>query len=797
MFRLLCRVALAACLISIGPVAAESLFRASRLVATEVITLDPFEESSVEPRVDDAGRLRVGTVRSLAKSARLTAWTAVEGGFVTHVAMTSPRALGLRVKLELGPVPGEMQLRAQGADGRIEAMTLAPLVGNEAWTPWTEGETQVIEVFSRVAPAQDALLVGGVLHFTESPFAKAAAGSCTLSTACGSGDAVLDAAIAERKKSVFKINFIDNGSGYTCTATLIETPRRPAPFALTANHCINANASAASIASFWFYEASACGSTTPGIGMVQVNGGAQLSFTNFNADATLLLLNQAPPAGAVYSPVNSAALATGQSIVSISHPHGDTSRWALGTSNGQRRDNDRPYDMYYVNYSRGIVEPGSSGSGLFTMNAGRLELRGVLSQANTELSCSSPGLFTLYGRLEAFYPEIAQYIGATRVAADDAPNRPQDLFNAPIDPADSAPLNQRQPIALDNRRIDYAGDVDIYRFSLSAPAYVSAWTEGALDTVGSILDANGVALESNDDADWSSTSNNNFGITRKLQPGTYYVHVADWLPAGTGTYNLRIRADAVDANYTDLWASPAEDGWGLNVNHQGNTLFATLYTYDTDGTPLWLVMSNGDKQADGSYSGSLFRATGTPFTSATWASPTLSPVGTMRVAFSGAGAGTLQYTFKGVTVTKSISRFAFSTAPTCTWSGFDRASATNYQDQWWNPAEAGWGLTLSHQGNTLFATLFIYGADGRGTWMVMSEGLKTLNGDFTGALYRASGPAFSAQPWIRPTLTQVGNLTLRFAHGDSATLTYTVNGVAVTRQIQRYVFGMPKTLCEP
>ena len=81
--------------------------------------------------------------------------------------------------------------------------------------------------------------------------------------------------------------------------------------------------------------------------------------------------------------------------------------------------------------------------------------------------------------------------------------------------------------------------------------------------------------------------------------------------------------------------------------------------------------------------------------------------------------------------------------------------------------------------------------------MVMSDGLKTLNGDFTGALYRPSGPAFSAQPWIRPALTQVGNLTLSFAHGDSATLTYTVNGVAVTRQIQRYVFGMPKTLCEP
>lgn len=793
MVRSFYRLAIAASLLACGLAAAEVQFRAPFLAETEVITLEPIQEKSAAPRVDDFGRVRVGTVRELAKSARLDQWTPMDGGFVTRLRMTSQGALGVRVKLELGTVPGAMELRAQGADGRIETMTIDPLLGNEAWSPWTEGETQVIEVFSRVAPAQDALRVGGLLHFTDSPVAKAAAGSCTISTTCSSDDATLDAAIAERKKSVFKINFVDNGSGFTCTATLIDTPRRPASFALTANHCINATASAASITSFWFYEASSCGSSVPGTTTVQLAGGAQLSFTNFNADSTLLLFNQAPPAGAVFAPLNPGLLSTGQSIVSISHPHGDTSRWALGASNGVRRDTDRPYDMYYVNFSRGLVEPGSSGSGLFTLNAGRLELRGVLSQANTELSCASPTLFTLYTRLEVFYPEIAQYIGATSVAADDAPNLPQNVSLSPA----AAALNQGPPIALDNRRIDYAGDIDVYPFTLSAPAYVSTWTEGALDTVGTILDSKGVAIEANDDADWSASSNNNFGITRQLQAGTYYVHVANWVPTGTGAYNLRIRADMVDANYTDLWLNPAESGWGLNINHQGNTLFATLYTYDVDGTPLWLVMSNGDKQADGSYSGSIFRATGTPFSSATWAPPTVSAVGTMRIAFSAIGTGTLQYTFNGVTVTKNISRFAFSTAPTCTWSAFDRAAAANYQDQWWNPAEAGWGLTLAHQGNTIFATLFVYGADGRGTWLVMSAGQKTISGGYTGALYRASGPAFNADPWTHPALTQVGNLTLTFANGNAATAVYTVNGVTVTKQIQRYVFGMPKTDCEP
>ncbi|MGZ5649649.1 MAG: trypsin-like peptidase domain-containing protein [Usitatibacter sp.] len=793
----LCWAAVAASLFASANAAAEPDFRAPRLLAAQVVALEPLDEAKIlAPRVDASGRLRVATVRALPKAARIEAWTPMAGGFVARILATSQGAAGLRVKLELGTVPGAMEVRTQGATGKVETMVIDPAFGNEAWTPWTDGETQIVEVFSLVAPSEGAVNVAGVLHFTESVFAKAAAASCTISTACSSGDAVMDAAIDERKRSVFKIQFVDGGLGYVCTATLIDTPRRPAAYALTANHCIDANASAASITSFWFYEASSCSSNLQSAGMVQVSGGAQLAFTNFNIDTTLLLMNSAPPTGALYSPVNAALVADGQSIVSISHPHGDTSRWALGASSGVRRDGDRPYDMYYVNFSRGIVEPGSSGSGLFTMNAGRLELRGVLSQAAVDLSCSSPGLFTLYTRMEAFYPEIAQYIGAASVAADDAPNRPQDLFNAPVPVADAVALNQRGPIALDNRRIDYAGDVDIYRFSLSAAAYVSAWTEGTLDTVGAILDSNGVALEANDDADWSVGTNYNFGITRRLDPGTYYVHVANWVPTGTGPYSLRIRADLVDVNYTDLWGTASESGWGLNINHQGNTLFGTLFTYDTDGTPMWLVMSSGDKQSDGSYSGALYRGTGNPFSAAGWSTVGLTSVGTMRLAFASHDAGTLTYTVNGASVTKSITRYAFSTAPTCTWSAFDRAAATNYQDLWWNPGESGWGVNISHQGSTLFATLFVYDANRRATWYVMSQGLRNISGAYSGTLYRTAGPAFNASPWTTATVTPVGNMSFTFSGGNAATLTYTVNGVSVTKQIQRDVFGMPRTQCE-
>ena len=63
-----------------------------------------------------------------------------------------------------------------------------------------------------------------------------------------------------------------------------------------------------------------------------------------------------------------------------------------------------------------------------------------------------------------------------------------------------------------------------------------------------------------------------------------------------------------------LWWVPegAESGWGLNIAHHGfaGTLFATWFTYDADGQPTWLVMSEGRDTGKNSYGGTLYRTTG-------------------------------------------------------------------------------------------------------------------------------------------------------------------------------------------
>jgi hypothetical protein len=267
------------------------------------------------------------------------------------------------------------------------------------------------------------------------------------------------------------------------------------------------------------------------------------------------------------------------------------------------------------------------------------------------------------------------------------------------------------------------------------------------------------------------------------------------------------------------WASPAgsENGWGINITHQGDMLFATWFTYDTDGSPMWLVMSNGMRQSDmyeGGYgyggmmmftntdAGTLYRTTGPAFNAATFDpnAVTVSTVGTASFNFDDPNTGMFAYTVNGVMQSKAIVRQVFGSPMAQCGAGGVPAGAPNYQDLWWrSPAgsESGWGLNITHQGDTLFATWFTYGADGRGMWLVMSNGARTAPGVYSGALYRTRGPRFDALPWNGPALsvTEVGTGTLTFSDSSNGVFAYTVDGVTQSKPITRQVYAIPVSVC--
>jgi serine protease len=266
-------------------------------------------------------------------------------------------------------------------------------------------------------------------------------------------------------------------------------------------------------------------------------------------------------------------------------------------------------------------------------------------------------------------------------------------------------------------------------------------------------------------------------------------------------------------NYGGLWWNApggSEAGWGINFAHQGGTIFASWFTYDLTGKAWWLVMS-ANQTSPNSYTGTLFQATGPAFDAMPFppiGSPggaTGAAVGTGTLTFSDANDGTFAYTVKGISQTKAITRQTFGPLPLCTFGAqVNLALTSNYQDLWWAaPAgsQAGWGINLTHEGDTMFITWFTYDVDRTPMWMVATVTKAGLS-SYTGDLIRlASGPPFNAVPFPPlgspggATGSTVGSIQLAFFDGNSGTLTYTANGETQSRDITREVFTAPGTVC--
>lgn len=355
-------------------------------------------------------------------------------------------------------------------------------------------------------------------------------------------------------------------------------------------------------------------------------------------------------------------------------------------------------------------------------------------------------------------------------------------------------------------------------------------------------------------------------------------------------------------NATDIWFNAAESGWGLNLVHQGDTLFGTLFVYGPDGQPTWYVASN--LSGNGVYTGPLYAATGTWFGASRFDAATVTrrQVGTMSVDVRN-GSALVDYTVDGVHVTKQVTRFSFrGTNLTGVHKGFEYQPAANGlpevrhelefaritddgavfrmetssdgesscaytgtrgQDgqmetvsgtytcgsgsgarsgnwsmrvdqtptgfvgaftgngitspsgriavslhaapkmegtgwrngMWFVPGEDGWGVNIVEQGDTIFATLYVYDAQGKPHWYVASQLTQsgaTADGTATnsGALFEATGPWFGASSFNPAAVNRraVGTMSFQLRGPGSAALTYSVDGVTVTKNIVPFTF---------
>lgn len=398
-----------------------ALLRQLGSVPASAVRLPAAPESAYERlREANAGQRnkawQTGFARELDATARaalagdVLSWSPLaRGGMLAHFSVSSTGAEGLRLGMTFARLPDGVELRFAGSrdPSRVIGPVLSPALRDAAvyWTPLTDGESQTVEIFlpAGVTPQSLDFSVPTLSHLTATPRARekqlGAAGWCNTDVVCKNNPskAYLDAVSA-----VAKMSFIDRGNAYTCTGTLLNTtPATHVPYFFTAGHCIGTQAEASTLETFWFYTAATCDGWTVN-NMKQLSGGATLLATDEALDTTLLSLRAPPPAGVAFSGWDASRVTLGENFTALHHPRGDVMKISLGHTT--RIMSDR----VEVAWDSGVVEPGSSGSGLFTLSGGKYLLRGGLNGGTS--SCGFPQGRDEYTRLDLFFPQIQQYL---------------------------------------------------------------------------------------------------------------------------------------------------------------------------------------------------------------------------------------------------------------------------------------------------------------------------------------------------------------------------------------------------
>lgn len=367
-------------------------------------------------------------------------WVPVgRGGFVARTQVRSPDALALRVALDLARLDDRIEMRFGGSDDRrkvVAAMRVGDmrqLRGDDGlfWTPSTDGEVQLIELYRRAgvpapsAPVQ-APKVSHLLAASHNGFKIlekiGESGSCNVDTACRVTE--LGADYVNAKNAVAHMQFVKGGSTYICTGTLLAdtTASTQVPYFYTAHHCFGDGAPVASsmqlvantLNTYWNYEATACNSGVAAP-RTMLSGGATYLYSSDFTDGMLLRLNAAAPAGAYFAGWSAEKMKSPTEVIGIHHPRGDVKKVSSGRAT--------PYEGYqqiYVSWLSGTTEGGSSGSAIFTRGPSGLELRGGLYGGSA--SCANTGSFNnsgntdYYSRFDMVFFNTSHYLAAEPVA---------------------------------------------------------------------------------------------------------------------------------------------------------------------------------------------------------------------------------------------------------------------------------------------------------------------------------------------------------------------------------------------
>lgn len=388
------------------------------------------ENSATTAKVLRIGIERPVSTEALSRQTALVWHPLPHGGHTARITVTSPGAVALRSGLEIAALPAGAELRFVGHEGSLAAVSMASAddVAHQNrmqpvyWSPVTEGEYQTIEIFlpAGADPRWTRLSLQAVSHLFVSPQGSLAGAkigesqSCEIDAKCVTNPS---ADYVNAKNSVARMVFQTSGGSSLCTGTLLNDTdaATQVPHFYTAAHCFTSQSIASTLTTFWFYEATGCGSGVLDASARQVAGGATVQFASEASDVLFLRLNNAPPGGATFLGWNSATLSAGNDILVLHHPAGDVKKVSLGQVKGFGPSNLASGNFVQAGYINGTTEGGSSGCGLLTQSTnGGYQLRGGL--LGGAASCANTGSLTTaansddFSRFDQAFPSLQAFL---------------------------------------------------------------------------------------------------------------------------------------------------------------------------------------------------------------------------------------------------------------------------------------------------------------------------------------------------------------------------------------------------
>lgn len=360
------------------------------------------------------------------------AWeTLADGSKAARFEVASDGAKAMRARISLkaaGAAAADaaaVGLTFAGSDGRVFSQSGEAFAGAKAgWTPIVSGDSMTVEITLPKGANPEAynLKVPMLSHLVFDPASDRREIGKAFDDIGSSGDCEQDVVCRVKPSKGFKaassaVAHIavseDSGDTAWCTGTLLNNDNLPKRSLFwTAAHCVDDQAAADSFVTYWFFEASACDNDTASPRTVVLSGGSKLLFRNDKRDTALLELKAAPPTGAYYAGWSSYPIdVLGTKVEGIHHPSGDLKKYSLAQVAALATSRYGLAPITEVRWTgSGVTEGGSSGSGLFTIDAaGNYQLRGGLYGGPSYCGVPEANKKDYYSQFSTAWPKISQY----------------------------------------------------------------------------------------------------------------------------------------------------------------------------------------------------------------------------------------------------------------------------------------------------------------------------------------------------------------------------------------------------